>query len=350
MARKTKQQMLNMQAQLEHIGLAVERFSKLAFNCNQIDTIGIEFGNTLRDLDGQQNCNKYIWKGLPDYLASWLIEYMLYLRGSLCGFISGGILYILPYAQTKGINVYGLPNAVQPITFNGQLVAGVPTNFGKELIVSDIGSFNKKATACILYDRIPVYSTNSSPLSRAQLNDILIEYQSQILGRIKNNLRNVDKKSIFYVDDEKQKNQTEKDLREAYGRDDPFIVVVKGSNMSGNGDTRDTLQPDISNETQSLFEAWQSINSIRCMCSGIANGGAFEKKERKITGELDGASVQTDIVVDAGLQMRRLFIAQMRAIYPNEELLKNITVEINEKTIEFEEDDTDKSTGVVEYE
>ena len=350
MGRKTKAQMLNFQAQLEHLGLRLEQFSKLKFNENRVDTIGLEFNSVLYDLDAQQNCNKYKWNGLPNYLPAWLIEYMLYLCGSLCGFISGGNLYILPYAQNKGINIYGLPNAVQPITFNGAMAGGEPDNFfGKELPINNFGDPNSKAQACILYDRIPVHSSNSSPLGRCSLNRTLIDYQCEILARVKNNLKNLDKKVVFWVDSETQKNQTENDLREAYGTDDPFIVVVRGSNFKD--EKGQTLQGDIANETQSLFETWQSINSIRCMCSGIANGGAFEKKERKITGELQGEEAQTEIVIDAGLQMRRLFLEQMKNIYPDyADMLNKITVEINEKTIEYEEKDTDISTGGENYE
>lgn len=353
--RKTKQQMLNMQAQLEHLSLSVARLSKLKFNNDRCETIGIEFDPTIADLDGQQNCNKYVWKhrsqngemldGLTDYLPSWLVEYMLYQRGSLCGFIKGGALYILPYAQNKGINIYGLPNGVRPITFNGQ-VAGdgkLPGDLDKELPINNFGDPNLKATACILYDRIPVWSTNSSPISRAQLNRNLVLYQCEIIGRIKNQLRNIDKKVVFWVDSEAQKNQMAQDIREAYGTDDPFIIATRGSNFENKNES-DTLQGDLANEMQSLFETWQSINSIRCMVSGIANGGAFEKKERVITSELTNDNTQTDIVIDGGLRMRNLFLQQMRRIYPNEKFLQDIVVEINEKTLTYEEEDTDPST------
>ena len=56
-----KKQMVNMQAQLEHIGLCLSRFSKLGFNaCNNIETIGMEYIDAIRDIDIQQNCNKYV--------------------------------------------------------------------------------------------------------------------------------------------------------------------------------------------------------------------------------------------------------------------------------------------------
>lgn len=344
--RKTKQLMLNMQAQLEHLGIRIETLSRLKFNYDKVDTIGTEFDTVLKDLDAQQNCNRYVWKGLPAYMYGWLIEYMLYVRASLCGFISGGTLYILPYAQNKSINIYGMPNAVQPMTFNGAFAGDNPNNyFGKELAVNNFGDKNSQAKACILYDRLPAFSANSSPIGRAQLNSELIRYQAEILGRVKNNLKNLDKKVVFWVDNENQKNQMTNDIREAYGTDDPFIIAIRGSQLDGDNKGQ-TLQGDIANETQSLFETWQSINSIRCMCSGIANGGAFEKKERKLSGELQDDSTQTDLVLDAGLKMRRLFLQQLKDIYPEyREMLDKITVEINEKTISYEIEDTDISTG-----
>lgn len=349
--RKTKAQLMNFQAQLDHLGLRLETFSRLNFNYDKIDTLGIEFEPTLVDLDAQQCCNRYAWKGLPEYLSGHMIEIMLYTRGSLCGFFNGGTLYILPYVQTGGLNVYGMPNAVQPITYNGEMTGGSPKHWGKELPVSNLGMLNKNARACILYDRIPAYSQNAVPMPRYLLNNELVKYQCDLLGRIKNNLRNIDKKMVFYCDNETQANQMKNDLREAYGSSDPFVVVVRKGNGVANGDRGEPMQNGIDVETQSLFETWQSINSIRCMCAGITNGGAFEKKERKITGELQGDQTQTEIVLDAGLQMRKLFLEQLKNIYPEyADILGKIQVEINEKSMAYEIKDTDQSTDTQESE
>lgn len=333
--KKTRQQMLNFQAQLEHLGKRLETFSKINFNNNRIQELGVEFSSTFKDLDAQQVCNRYEWKGLPDYLTGHLIEQMLYYKGALCGFFHGGALYVLPFTQTKGLNVYGAPNSIQPITFNGEL-NGSFAKFGKELPVNSLGKFNENAGAAILFDRIPTFSQNDGPIGRAFLNDELIRYQCDLLGRVKNNLRNIDKKVVFWVDNEAQKNQMANDIREAYGTSDPFIIAVKGVQLSDKEKSQ-TLQGDIANEIQSLFETWQSVNSIRCMCSGITNGGAFEKKERKIMGELQGDQTQTELVLDAGLKMRKLWLDQMKAIYPQYiDILSKISIEINKNANENE--------------
>lgn len=337
--RQRELQQLNFQRQLEALGVKIASMERAGFNTTQVSFLGTEFLNTLRDLDSQQNTNKYIWEGLPDYLPSWLVENMLYNRAVLCGYIKGGVLYILPFAQAKGIDIWGIPKAVKPITYNGQ-------STGKENVLEELPTIHngsiEGAKAVILYDRIPVYNSNSAPLARSVLNQELIRYQADLLGRVKNNIQNADKKMVFYVENESQVNQMTNDLINAYGNELPFIVLVRNG-TTNDGKADGPLQSNIDIVTQALFETWQSLNSIRCMVSGIANGGAFEKKERKIYGELQGDSVQTDLVLDGGLRMRRLFLEQMKSIYPEyAEMLNKITVRINEQTINYDEKDTDE--------
>src|SRR6267154_14844 len=58
--------------------------------------------NYLTDLDAQQICHRYEWGDLSFGLTSWLIEQMLYHRGSLCGFEYNNSFYILPYTIDNG--------------------------------------------------------------------------------------------------------------------------------------------------------------------------------------------------------------------------------------------------------
>lgn len=332
-----KKGQLYVQSQIEQaIGkLITSIYSGQKMNNNTIPNLGLEYIQTLKDLDVQQNTNKYIWEGLPVYLPGWLIETMLYYRSSLAGWINGGVLRLLPYAQTNGINIYGLPTSVQPISFNGVIQNKGDVKIGKPLLTNFDGSKNNEAKVCILYDRIPTFKQDTF-ISRSILNDCLISYQADILSRIKINLQNSNKRQVFYVDDEKQKLQMQNDLEQAYGSSNPFILVVRDSANQINNEPLQKSADEL--QTQSLFEAWQSINSIRCMVSGIANDGAFEKKERKITGELTGDSVQADLVLNAGLKMRQLWIEEMKIAYPEySDMLNKIKVRINEETINYDE-------------
>lgn len=309
-------QYVSMQKKYEALAKQVDVLQNLAFNGNSVSTVGAEFRTLLADLDIQQACNRYVWEGLPNNLTSWQIEQMLYYKGQLCGFFMGGVLYILPFAQKDGVNVLGQPNAVQPVAFNGAMNAEL-ASFGGKLIVSNLGAFNPKAQAALLYDKNPLNS-NGNTISRYLLNNVLTEAQADILGRIRTNVKNSSQKVVFYVDSEAQKRQTESDLLNAYGSEQPFVIVVRNATgIEERTDGKaDTLQGNIQSDTQALFEAYQSFNSIRCGALGITNGGAFEKKERKITAEADDMAQQTDLVIQGGLDMRKLFLSQMKLIYP----------------------------------
>ena len=85
---------------------------------------------------------------------------MLYYRGALAGFKLGGKFYILPFAQNKGVNIYGLPNNIVPITYNGSTAGNQPIqskaftdNF--QLITNNYGDLNENANAVILYSSTP---------------------------------------------------------------------------------------------------------------------------------------------------------------------------------------------------
>lgn len=310
-------QFRNMQSNVESMAKQIIALSNIKFNANCAKTVGIDFVQAMEDLDLQQACNRFRWDGLPDNLQSWQIEQMLFYQGVLTGFFKGGVLYVLPFAAKDGVNVVGAPNAVMPVTFNGAMAGDFSdAGFGKMLVASD-GSINPNAKCALLYDKIP-RASNGGALSRWQINKSLREAQADILGRIEQNLQNISQKVVFYVDSEAQQRQMESDLDNAFGSNKPYVIVVRGT--TGIDDRKDgqaqTLQGNIQNETQALFEAYQSFNSIRCGLLGIENGGAFEKKERKNLIESDDMSEQTDLVADGGLYMRRLFLAQMKVIYP----------------------------------
>lgn len=343
----TSLRMFTMEAQLRKMGVDIQNLRKISFDLpHNYPEIGTKFMPVLRSLDVIQNCNRYEWEGLPIYLPAWLIELMLYYKGAVIGFFEGGILKILPFAQTGGLNIYGIPNGAKPVTFNGEK----PSEEGdfidnKVLNIGNYGTTPTNAQACILYDVPPTFSTNTASIPRFELNQGLIRYQADLLGRIKNSIANSDLKVVFYADDADQVEQIKKDLRNAYGSCDPFVVIVRPNSPTDIKNMQPTiLQGDVDAKIQAMFETWQSINSIRCMCSGIANSGAFEKKERKITGELNGTETQTDLVLDAGLKMRRLFIEQMKEIYPEyKSILDKIKVKINEKSINYDIVDTNNN-------
>ena len=287
------------------------------------DKVGDDFIPAIRQLDITQNCNRYKWKNLPKHLSSWIIELMLYARGSLCGFVYGGELKILPFTSVGSLNELGLFTKVQPMSYNGFIGNNGDKIYGDEISVYD-GRSNDAGQAAILFDNYPYINNSYKCMPRFVLNDRFVKWQADLLGRIGINIENSTKRIMIKVANENQKKQLEKDLIRAYKTSSPFIIYVDGAPLETDGTFLD-IKDDL--HAQDLIETWQSLNNIRCMMSGIDNNGAFEKKERMITAEQTGNAEQTDIVEDSGLEMRKWFLSQLKAAYPDRDDIQAIDVE-----------------------
>ena len=340
----SKSKLLTMQAQLQQAGVDVSTLQRRLAQVNSAKDFQVDyhkFLTAMRDMDAQQNTGRYVWEGLPGNLTSWIIETMLYWRGSLVGYITGGTLYILPYAQVGDPNLLGMPYAVNPMSYNG---VTPDKDGGKQkitLTVNYSGKFDKNASGVLLFDRVPALGIGAGNISRALINRAFTELQADILTRILNNLDAACLKLVFECDDEKKSQVLDEQITNNLAAGKSYVIVRSGT-MSGRDGT--TYQTGVQLETQTLIECWQSVNSIRCSLSGIRNGGAFEKKERAITAELASDEVQSDMVLDSGLAMRQLFIDQIKAQYPDyKDLLTSIRVRLNQAA-EYSIEDADPVT------
>ena len=293
----------------------------------------MDYKNLVFHMDFEQATGRYVWGKLPEGITSHLIETMVYFRGSLGGFYNGGKLKVLPYANSGSINEYGYPTKGKPLTFNGTSAdENKPYGDGQEYDVSSMVEI-KPNGMCLLFDRNPV-SRSGLVAPRFITNAAIIDLEAEIISRIKSNIKNSDKKVVFYADDANQKTAFETAINEAYTADSPFIVVVRGSNKWGKDNT-DYMHGEVGLKAQELFESWQSVNNIRVMSEGIINGGAFEKKERVVNAEVQDESTQTSLILNSGLLLRKLWLEEMKLTYPQyREELNKITVEIA-STVEY---------------
>lgn len=259
--------------------------------------------------DLNQCVARYVWDGLPNGLTSWNLERMLYFRGTLAGFMFAGKFYIFPYTMSgAGINPYGLPFKVRPITYNGQAVGGKESFFGQdfELPVDQYGDEADQYSAVLLYDSIP-YSPGTSSPTRYALNQIIIDQMTEVLARVNINIVISNKKIMLVVKDAKQRDIVEEELRIAFGSDSPFAVLSSPLDVESVQNTSDYNADD-------LFNTLKNYDAIRCFMSGISSKGyGAEKKERLVTGELAGAEEEKDLILDLGLELRQLFCNQCNA-------------------------------------
>lgn len=314
------------------------------FSIEKLDYQQLIFG-----MDFEQATGRYIWEGLPEGIESHLIETMLYFRGSLAGVFNGGKLIILPYANQGSINQYGLPTAVKLLTFNGTSAdENKPYGAGKNYKVSSNIKI-EEGGAVLLYDRAPV-SRSGLVAPRFITNAAIIALEAEIISRIKNNIKNSDKKIVFYADDDNQKQAFESAIKESYEADSPFIVVVKGSSRWGSENT-DYVHGDVGLKAQELFESWQSVNNIRVMSEGIINGGAFEKKERVVNAEVQDETTQTSLILNSGLVLRRLWLENMKLTWPEyRDQLNGIKVKIASTVENIKKEDPNNERQIEEEE
>lgn len=252
--------------------------------------------------DFNQCCSRYIWKNLPNGLTSWNLERMLYFRGSLAGFKFAGKVYILPYVIQGEINPYGLPTKIKPITYNGRPVAGNSDFISEtfELPVDILGDETSDYGAVILYDSLP-YSPSSSAPSRYLLNQIIINEISETFARININIVVSNKKILLQCKDAKQVDVIKKELKVAFGSDSPFAVITSPLESQ-------TIQSSSDLNADELFNTIKNYDAIRCFMSGIASKNfGTDKKERLVSGELQGSEEQKDLILDIGYEMRQNF-------------------------------------------
>lgn len=283
--------------------------------------------------DLNQCCSRYIWKNLPNGLTSWNLERMLYFRGTLCGFKFGGLVYIMPYCVKGGLNPYGLPSKVRPITYNGQAVQGKDEFFSAnfELPVNVDGDETSEYDAVLLYDSLPYSPTSKSP-SRFMLNQIIIKEMCDVFARVNINVVVSNKKILIQVKDPKQKDIIEAELETIFGSDCPFGVITSPLEASSIQSTSDYNADD-------LFNTIKNYDAIRCFMSGISSKGfGAEKKERLVTGELTGAEEEKDLILDMGYDLRKLFADQCNKKF-------GTNIEVYKRSDFYEDDNSTEVNG-----
>lgn len=257
----------------------------------------------MRDIDSQQYMERYKWRGLPKNIPAWRVEQMIYFRGSVAIFKVGKEFYILPYASTRGINLIGLPNAIQPITFNGEKPEKEGKAFlgDKQLIVNNKGSYDPNAEAVILYDKYTNIANPTGVVSRfAMVQPVLHEICNRF-AYLGINLRNAQGKYVILCKDEKTAGVVDQQLTEMFNSTKNYSLIRTMFDVQ-------VINNQIDYQEQQIWEDIASWNSLRLEGIGIEHNGLFNKKERQINGELSGVKNQTNAILLNGLKARQDFV------------------------------------------
>ena len=248
--------------------------------------------------DIQQNCAFLEWEGLPNGLKPWVLNRMLYFRGTVAAFNYNGAGYVLPYVQDGQINPYGLPTKIKPITFNGGALQGTPEFFQKsfELPVNMGGDENPEAGAVLLYDSVPWSMGMKSP-ARFFMNAPLINDIADTLARINIAVVVSNKKIFLVVKDAAQADVARRELEKAFGSDSPFAVISSPLDVQ-------TVQTTDDYNAGDLFNTVKNYDACRLFMNGIQSKSfGMEKSERLVTGELAGTDEQINLIGDLRLKL-----------------------------------------------
>lgn len=270
---------------------------------------------------------RYEWD-IPINLTSQQLESMFYSFFSLVMFedwTRDGILTFSRYSKLGKLNPYGELDTIQPIDLAGK-------KYGP--VISVINSNNTEpkegqVVGVIINDYTPWLASDTGALPRANINsDTTIHDQVEVYNQLMTNIMMSVKKALALCESEDQKEVV---MREAMSLLDPTVPLVavskelktsmgQGVEMFNFGNTFDT---------QNYCQTIDFYDKVRRGFNGIPAPDTFEKKERMITSEAENSGVDTDLVLQDGLNNRRKAV-ELFTRYALNPTNKNIRVDISE--------------------
>lgn len=162
------------------------------------DPAGIanDMSNSLSLIDKQQSIGTFEWEQTTDKLDSETIERMLYYKYTLMLFKLQDQLFLLPYALSGNIDVYGNFLEVTPLPFGGPSATTTADGKPKPWIegltripVRSLDEVSDPETQCVLfYDYSRGYGQLGTP--RADLNKVYINMEAEFPAMMRTALLN----------------------------------------------------------------------------------------------------------------------------------------------------------------
>lgn len=273
----------------------------------------------LRINDEQLALQRYKWYNLFPELSGELIERILYYRGQGMLFYIRALekFYFLPYCLDGTIDVYGRYTKVKPIPFMGKSDAG-SSDDPKYAIDILIGSQSRIPvydlqdmsisidefldTRCILlHDYCKQLSQTVLP--RQEINEVLIEIESNILPYVNTLLSNSTGVAGLRVNDSDEQASVEDASQTAQLA---ALNAKRWIAIQGTLNFQDLSIPS-GVRAEDMLMAMQSIDNIRLGTYGLDNGGIFEKKAHLLNAEAEMNTGGSSLVMEDGLYQRQRF-------------------------------------------
>lgn len=290
----SKYKELYLKSQLELNGL-IDKINYNYFNPQKRESERVKMYKTqLLARDSIICANRYKWT-LPINLTSLQLELMFYNFGSLCFFVDKGTLKISRFAKVGALNSYGIMDKVQPIDLAGKAYGVEKTVIredGKNALLND--------NICVIISDYSGDFTENGVIPRKSINyETTIKDEANAYEFMYNDLRMSIKKLVGFCDNENQSEAIRYQLNELLNPTSPVSVASVDKNSYNNSLQLQSMANNYN--AQNYTQIISFYDKTRLNFDGIETGDLSEKKERKITGEVESANEHTSYVYNDGL-------------------------------------------------
>ncbi len=271
--------------------------------------------------DLQTAVNRYVWYNLPNGLTGQELERMLYYKSQLIGFYSrsDGNFYVLPYALSGTIDLYGKYKKVTPVQIGSaeDEAKGKLKPIIQGLELKPIYDFNQiddetfENGAVILRDYTPLGVSSQRATPRAILQRPLIDAESEALPFARTNLiANSGVKGMRVADESAQaevKLQS-RAVTKAALEGNPWIPIVgmqEFQDLTSNGRMA----------TNEYTAYMQTLDNMRLGAYGLSTNGVQTKSAHMLETEQDRNANNDAFIYQDGLKLRQHFCDLVNAIW-----------------------------------
>lgn len=282
----------------------------------------------IRIADEQTAVNRYKWYNLPIGMSSQDLERLLYYKGQLAFFYMEDLnqYYLLPYALSGGIDVYGRFNRIHPVpiaTSSGttpeekkkfeeqsKYFSTVNLDVLYDIVLEEEFEKEMLTTKCVLlHDYTKQLSQTIIP--RCEVNDPLLDVIANCIPYLNTALMNatgVTGVRVANQDEAVQVDLASKSLQEA------ALTGQKWLPMKGTMDFQDLSGTNIA-KTEEFMLAMQSLDNFRLSLYGLENGGLFQKKAHMLQAEQDVNMGSQSLLMKDGLDIRQRFCNIVNSVW-----------------------------------
>lgn len=282
----------------------------------------------IRIVDEQTAVNRYKWYNLPIGMSSQDLERLLYYKGQLAFFYLKDLdqYFLLPYALSGGIDVYGRFNRIHPVPL--ATASGDTPEMKKKH--QDLAKFFSTVNLDVLYDIVLdedfdegmitskcvllhdyTKQLSQTIIPRCEVNDPLLDVIANCIPYLNTSLMNstgVTGVRVSNQDEAVQVDLASRSLQEA------ALTGQKWLPMKGSLDFQDLSGTNIA-KSEEFMLAMQSLDNFRLSLYGLENGGLFQKKAHMLQAEQDVNMGTQSLLMKDGLDIRQRFCNIVNSVW-----------------------------------